>query len=261
MTGSDGQPRASPSSPPSPRSIILGREIVGLLKLGHLARIRRDVAVSLRTKDQTLERKTVQRFAHRAAAPARPCLGSARVPRSRAGRARSRRAPEACRSRTAWRRSTRKHAGAIIKSSKRVSVVTAMSPMVWVAMLYVVVENLRMLRTLSTLYGARPGGLGALRLARMVVTHIVATGGLAMTDDLLGQFLGQDLLRRLSRRLGEGAFNGALHGPHRHRRHRCRAASAIHRHAARSGARSVAGSVPALRASMHRTRKPEFRQP
>jgi putative membrane protein len=77
-------------------------------------------------------------------------------------------------------------------------------------MLYVVVENLRMLRTLSALYGARPGGLGALRLARMVVTHIVATGGLAMTDDLLGQFLGQDLLRRLSRRLGEGAFNGAL---------------------------------------------------
>ena len=39
---------------------------------------------------------------------------------------------------------------------------------------------------------------------------MVATGGIALTDDLLGQFLGQDLLRRLSRRLGEGAFNGAL---------------------------------------------------
>jgi putative membrane protein len=49
-----------------------------------------------------------------------------------------------------------------------------------------------------------------MRLARMVFTHVVATGGVAMTDDLLGQFLGQDLLRRLSRRLGEGAFNGAL---------------------------------------------------
>ena len=33
---------------------------------------------------------------------------------------------------------------------------------------------------------------------------------MALTDDLLGQFLGQDLLRRLSRRFGEGAFNGAL---------------------------------------------------
>ena len=49
-----------------------------------------------------------------------------------------------------------------------------------------------------------------LRLAQLVLAHIVATGGVAMTDDLLGQFLGQDLLRRLSRRLGEGAFNGAL---------------------------------------------------
>jgi putative membrane protein len=98
----------------------------------------------------------------------------------------------------------------ILKSAKRVSVVSAISPIFWIAMVFVAVENLRMLKTLAALYGGRPGGLGALRLARMVTTHIVATGGLAMTDDLLGQFLGQDLLRRLSRRLGEGAFNGAL---------------------------------------------------
>lgn len=98
----------------------------------------------------------------------------------------------------------------ILQSSKRVATVTALSPMVWIAMLYVALENLRMLRALATVYGGRPGFTGTLTLARMVVTHIVATGGVAMTDDLLGQFLGQDLLRRLSRRLGEGAFNGAL---------------------------------------------------
>ena len=78
------------------------------------------------------------------------------------------------------------------------------------AILYVLIENVRMLRGLATLYGGRPGLLGALRLGRMVITHIIATGGVAMTDDLLGQFLGQDLVRRLSRRLGEGVFNGAL---------------------------------------------------
>jgi putative membrane protein len=44
----------------------------------------------------------------------------------------------------------------------------------------------------------------------MVFTHLAATGSVALTDDLLGQFLGQDLLRRLSSRLGEGAFNAAL---------------------------------------------------
>jgi putative membrane protein len=98
----------------------------------------------------------------------------------------------------------------VTRSAKRVATVTALSPMVLIAVTYVLIENLRLLRTLATLYGARPGFLGVMRLARMVFTHMVATGGLAMTDDLLGQFLGQDLLRRLSRRLGEGAFNGAL---------------------------------------------------
>ncbi len=100
----------------------------------------------------------------------------------------------------------------ITKSAKRVATVTALSPMMFMAVGYVLVENVRMLRSLATLYGGRPGMIGALKLARMVFTHIVATGGVAMTDDLLGQFLGQDVLRRLSRRLGEGAFNGALTG-------------------------------------------------
>ena len=98
----------------------------------------------------------------------------------------------------------------ILQSAKRVATVTALSPMVWIALLYVAAENMRMLRALATLYGGRPGFTGTLTLARMVIAHIVATGGVAMTDDLLGQFLGQDLLRRLSRRLGEGVFNGAL---------------------------------------------------
>lgn len=98
----------------------------------------------------------------------------------------------------------------VLTAAKRVGIVTAMSPMAWIAMLYVLIENVRTLRALAGLYGGRPGSLGALRLARMVVGHIIATGGVALTDDLLGQFLGQDLLRRLSRRLGEGAFNGAL---------------------------------------------------
>jgi putative membrane protein len=79
-----------------------------------------------------------------------------------------------------------------------------------IAVLFVLAENLRMLRAIATLYGGRPGLMAALRLGRMVVTHLVATGGLALTDDLLGQVLGHDLIRRLSRRLGEGALNGAM---------------------------------------------------
>ena len=98
----------------------------------------------------------------------------------------------------------------VAKAAKRVTVVTAISPAAFVSVGYVLIENLRLLRNLAGLYGGRPGFAGTARLARMVVTHIVATGSIALTDDLLGQFLGQDLLRRVSRRLGEGVFNGAL---------------------------------------------------
>lgn len=98
----------------------------------------------------------------------------------------------------------------IMSSARRVSVVTAMSPNGLLSMGFVLYENIRMLRVIATLYGGRPGLAGALRLGRMVFLHILATGGLALTDDLFGQFIGQDLLRRLSRRLGEGVFNGAL---------------------------------------------------
>lgn len=98
----------------------------------------------------------------------------------------------------------------VMKSSKRVATVTAISPMALIAVGFVAIENLSMMRQLATLYGGRPGLLGGLRLFRMVIGHLIATGGVALTDDLLGQFLGQDVLRRLSRRLGEGAFNGAL---------------------------------------------------
>jgi putative membrane protein len=98
----------------------------------------------------------------------------------------------------------------VTTSAKRVAVVTAMSPMVFVGVAFVLVENVRMLGKIAALYGGRPGTAGALKLGRMVIGHLVASGGVALTEDLLGQFVGQDVLRRVSRRLGEGAFNGAL---------------------------------------------------
>ena len=77
-------------------------------------------------------------------------------------------------------------------------------------MAFVAAENLRLLRRLATLYGARPGALVLARLARMVVAHIVLTGGIALGDDLIQQMIGHGLAARLSARLGEGVFNGAL---------------------------------------------------
>jgi putative membrane protein len=98
----------------------------------------------------------------------------------------------------------------VATAAKRVSVVTAVSPAALVDMLFVGSQNLRMLRRLATLYGARPGTLSLLKLARMVLTHIVLTGGIALGDDVIHQLVGHGLTAKLSARLGEGLFNGAL---------------------------------------------------
>jgi putative membrane protein len=98
----------------------------------------------------------------------------------------------------------------VMTSCRRVATVTAMSPWALIAFFFVVFESLRMMRNVAAVYGGRPGFFGAFRLARVVTGNLIASGGVALTDDLLGQFLGQDVLHRLSRRLGEGAFNGAL---------------------------------------------------
>ncbi|MEG6509254.1 TIGR01620 family protein [Methyloligella sp. 2.7D] len=98
----------------------------------------------------------------------------------------------------------------VADAAKRVSVVTAVSPAALVDMMFVAAENLRMLRKLATLYGARPGTLSLMRLARMVISHIVLTGGIALGDDVIQQVIGHGLTARLSARLGEGVFNGAL---------------------------------------------------
>jgi len=98
----------------------------------------------------------------------------------------------------------------IYESARRVAVVTAVVPIAFVAVLFVLFENIRMVRRLAGTYGGRPGMIGGSRLLMRVILHIAATGAIALTDDLFGQFLGQDMMRRLSARLGEGAFNGAL---------------------------------------------------
>lgn len=98
----------------------------------------------------------------------------------------------------------------VAATAKRVSVITAVSPAAVLDMAVVAAQNLRMLRRVATLYGARPGTIGLFRLARMVLAHIVLTGGIALGDDLIQQLIGHRLVAKLSARLGEGLFNGAL---------------------------------------------------
>lgn len=189
--------------------VLALREIVGLMRLGRLARLRRDAEAARRSGDLKAERTVVRRL--RASLSGRKDLAWAVARfREHEGDVRDRGELLALADRELVAPLDAQGRRLILASAKRVSMVTAISPIALIAVGFVLVENLRLLRGLAALYGGRPGFLGGLRLARMVLVHMLATGGVALTDDLIGQFIGQDLMRRLSRRLGEGVFNGAL---------------------------------------------------
>ncbi len=98
----------------------------------------------------------------------------------------------------------------ILAASKRVSIVTAVSPRALVDIGYVLYESARMIRAMAELYGGRPGTLGMVRLMRDVVAHLAVTGSIAVGDSLIGQVLGHGLASKLSARLGEGVINGLM---------------------------------------------------
>jgi len=98
----------------------------------------------------------------------------------------------------------------VVSASKRVSVVTAISPRAAVDMVFVLINALGLVRKLAVLYGGRPGALGVLRLLRQVVSHLAVTGGVSLTDSVVQQVIGHGVAARLSARLGEGMINGLL---------------------------------------------------
>ncbi|MBD8555820.1 TIGR01620 family protein [Rhizobium sp. CFBP 8762] len=98
----------------------------------------------------------------------------------------------------------------ILNASKRVSIVTAVSPRALVDIGYVVYESARMVRAMADLYGGRPGTLGMMRLMRDVLAHLAVTGSIAVGDSLISQVLGHGLASKLSARLGEGVINGLM---------------------------------------------------
>ena len=95
-------------------------------------------------------------------------------------------------------------------AARQVATVTALVPIALADLLAALTANLRMIRKIAEIYGGRSGTLGAWRLTRAVIAHLVATGAVAVGDDLLGSIGGGHLLGKISRRFGEGLVNGAL---------------------------------------------------
>ncbi len=95
-------------------------------------------------------------------------------------------------------------------AARQVATVTAIVPLALADVFTALTANLRMIRRVAEIYGGRSGTLGAWRLTRTVLTHLVATGAVAVGDDLIGSVAGGSVLSRISRRFGEGVVNGAL---------------------------------------------------
>jgi putative membrane protein len=95
-------------------------------------------------------------------------------------------------------------------AARQVAIVTALVPLALADVVTALFANLRMIRRIATIYGGRSGALGSWGLLRRVFGHLLATGALALGDDLIHSVAGGGVLSKLSRRFGEGVINGAL---------------------------------------------------
>ncbi len=95
-------------------------------------------------------------------------------------------------------------------AARQVALVTAVVPLALADVVAALTSNLRMIRRIALIYGGRGGTLGSWRLAKTVLTHLAATGAVAVGDDLIQSVAGGGVLAKLSRRFGEGIVNGAL---------------------------------------------------
>lgn len=95
-------------------------------------------------------------------------------------------------------------------AARTVAAATALIPLALADVVAALAANLRMIRRMAEIYGGRAGAVGGWRLARTVMTHLVATGAVAAGDDLIHTVAGGGLLAKVSKRFGEGVVNGAL---------------------------------------------------
>ena len=95
-------------------------------------------------------------------------------------------------------------------AARNVAAATALIPLAMVDVLVALTTNVRMVRRIAEVYGGRAGTLGSWRLLRAVATHLLATGAVAIGDDMISSVAGGGALSKVSRKFGEGVVNGAL---------------------------------------------------
>lgn len=95
-------------------------------------------------------------------------------------------------------------------AARQVATVTALVPLALADVAAALFANIRMIRRVAEIYGGRSGTVGSWLLLRKVFGSLLATGAVALSDDLVSSVAGGGVLSKISRRFGEGVVNGAL---------------------------------------------------
>ena len=189
--------------------IIIAREIWALARLRRIEHIQLDAAHAINTDDAAAAKRAIEQLKSLYAARADAQLGLKELKQYESdimdGRDRMKLAE---RHLVAWRDGEAHRI--IAHAARRITLLTTVAPTPALDILFVAAQNLRMMRELATLYGGRPSALATFRLARMVISHLAVTGGIALSDNLIQHVVGKGLLGRLSARFGEGTVNGIL---------------------------------------------------
>ncbi len=189
--------------------LVAGRELAAFARLARLDHVHRAVTETVEADDLNRARKVVDQLAGLYAGRAEMAWARDRL---------RDRAPEQLDTHTLMTLAetelmTPLDAAARLEieaAVRTVATVTALVPLALADVFAALTANLRMIRRVAEIYGGRAGALGSIRLARVVMTHLVATGAVAAGDDLIETVTGGHLFAKLSRRFGEGVVNGAL---------------------------------------------------
>lgn len=188
---------------------MVGRELFGLRRLAVVQDIKQEAVDAALTTSAAPARKVVARLLHLLAGRPQTARGHTRLKETEGDIIDGPHLLDLA-ERELMSPLDRQARALILAASKRVSIVTAVSPRALVDLGYVLFESSRLIRAMAELYGGRPGSIGMLRLMRDVIAHLAVTGSIAVGDSLVQQVLGHGLASKLSARLGEGVINGLM---------------------------------------------------
>ena len=98
----------------------------------------------------------------------------------------------------------------VLRASRDTAVATALSPSAALDVVIVLWRNLKLVREVATLYGAKPGRFGSWRLMRRMLANLAVAGVAEGLSHVAVDALGGSIAAAISTKLGQGMVNGLL---------------------------------------------------